>query len=113
MPQRLQSSAARARTEEFIPAPVREAQTRISPAPDFTVGNTDQAWEYFLTHTRKPGRTRSRTLRTRDPEAEGKPGIKVEAPYANLLLLTPLKDFRVSRFVGFSKLSALQEGAIN
>lgn len=69
------SSARRAQPcstsmEEFVTAQVREVQIGILPAPDFLVGYTEQAWEDFLTHTRKPGRTRSRTLRNREPRGE-------------------------------------------
>lgn len=56
-------------TSRIITAQVRQAQIRILAAPDFTVGYTDQAWEDFLTHSRKPGR-RSKTLRNRDPRGE-------------------------------------------
>jgi len=56
--------------QEFVTVQVREAQIGILPAPDFSVGYTDQAWEDFLMRTGKPGRTRSRTLRSRYPRGE-------------------------------------------
>lgn len=68
-------------------------QTGILPAPDLGTGHTDEDLEDILTHKRKAERTRSRTLRNRYPRRQG--SLKEATPHQHLLLLIPLKDFRV------------------